>query len=106
MRLHVGPVPDNPDFHPVEEGWRPLREPSAGIFSLVGGGVGILVGAVMAALWALILQREMKFEAHYLAGTGWGEVLLLLATPILGIVLLIVVHELIHAAVHPGFGLS
>lgn len=27
MRFHVGPLPEDPSFRPLKEGWKPINEP-------------------------------------------------------------------------------
>jgi hypothetical protein len=103
MRFHLGPIPESFDFHPAEEGWTPLREPSALVFSLAGGVVGLALGVAAIAMWSLV--PGFSFEFRVSGGPGESMLLalgLILAKGLLGVALLIVVHELLHAAVFPG----
>ncbi len=95
MRFHLGAIPESPDFHPEEEGWQSLREPSPLVFQLWALPVAILNVVVLAILWkALVPSLPIKNGA--LAGIG---VLIVLLSFIL-------VHEIIHAVTAPGWGLS
>jgi hypothetical protein len=107
MRFHVGPVPESPDFHPAETGWTPLREPSPIVISLAGGVVGLGLGAAAIAIWSFVPGLSFKF--HMSGGPGDSMLLALavvLGKVLLGVALLIVVHELLHAAVFPGMWFS
>lgn len=118
MRFHLGPVPD--DFTP-DSSWRPLREP---------GPVMLQVFALPVALGNLVLfawgwQRvggvtSLRIGGHQAAleqtmATSAGETSLRIdgdqaglffAALVLSIPALVVVHELLHAVVHPGAGRS
>jgi len=108
MRLHFGPVPENPDFHPQEDGWTPLREPSAGVFVLLASGVGIVVGVLVAMLWAATVESgiilQLKFNSRDVSTAI--PIAIAIAMVLGAIALLIAVHELLHAAVYPGGWLS
>jgi Putative zincin peptidase len=108
MRLHFGPVPENPDFHPQDEGWTPLREPSAGVFVLLASGVGVAVGVLVAMLWAATVESGIILQVKF-SGRGVSTAIpiaIAIAKVLGAIALLIVVHELLHAAVYPGGWLS
>jgi hypothetical protein len=106
MRLRLGAVPENPDFHPAQEGWRALREPSAFAFTWIASAVGLVVGAGVIALWVLTLPAGLQVSLEIPPEAPWYVRAWQIAKPLLAIGLLILVHELIHAVVHPGFGLS
>jgi hypothetical protein len=108
MRLHSGPIPENPDFHPEAEGWTPLREPSAGLFVWIASGVGILSGVLAAFAWAAILQAgvNLSYTIHSDDPRPWLSALAGLAIVFGFLAILIAVHELLHAAVFPGWWLS
>jgi hypothetical protein len=108
MRLHYGPIPENPDFHPEAEGWTPLREPSAGLFVWIASGVGIVNGILAALAWAAILEDGVNLS-YTIRGDDprpWLSVLVALAIVFGFFAALIGVHELLHAAVFPGWWLS
>ncbi len=105
MRLHFGPIPENPDFHPEQTGWSPLREPSAAMFSWLGGGVGVLNGAVAVALWMLPAGENRTIGLTISTSDASGaavSALIALAWLLGSLILLIVVHELLHAVCFPG----
>ena len=54
MKFRLGKIPPNPDFHPEQEGWRPLREPGPIVMQLVGLPIGVAVVVVLGAAAALL----------------------------------------------------
>ena len=108
MRLHYGPIPETPNFHPDAEGWTPLREPSAGLFVWIASGVGIVSGIVAAFAWAAILPDGVNLS-YTIRGNDprpWLSALAGLAIVFGFLAALIAFHELLHAAVFPGWWLS
>jgi hypothetical protein len=103
MRLHYGPVPENPDFRPQDEGWTPLVEPSVTAFTWLAGGVGVVVGIGAALLWAATAPSATLLSVTVRPGQSAVLAALLVWGKVLGAVaLLVVVHELLHAASYPG----
>ena len=93
MRFHLGAIPEAPEFRP-EPPWRPLREPTPWVMQLLAVPIGIATAAGVAVLWILTTplgEVAMKWSASAFLLSFAG---------------LIVVHELIHAAVHPLQGRS
>lgn len=95
MRFHLGQIPASEDFIPDEK-WRPMREPSPWMAQLVALPIGIAVFLVFIVLWLRLTDLEV--------GTVNSEVFFL--TGLLLWIPLIVVHELIHAMIHPQNGVS
>ncbi|HVM48707.1 MAG TPA: DUF3267 domain-containing protein [Candidatus Acidoferrum sp.] len=94
MRFHLGAIPSSPGFVP-DAPWRPLRQPPAPwIENLLALPIGVVAAATVGALWFLVTPLRDITPAMSLP-----TFLLLFAG-------LVVVHELIHALVHPGAGLS
>ena len=94
MRFHLGAIPSSPDFVP-DASWRLLRQPPAPwIENLLALPIGVVAAAVVAVLWFLVTPLSDITPAMSLP-----TFLLLFAG-------LVVVHELIHALVHPMAGLS
>ena len=92
MRFHLGAVPARDGFEPEQEGWSAMREPDPGVLQMIAIPVMVVaVGAVGGLL-----------RAGAALDLGAFTPLRLLAV----LVLLVPVHELAHAAVHPGAGLS
>jgi hypothetical protein len=92
MRFHIGAVPETPDFSP-DASWKPLREPTPWMMQLLALPVGIVAGVAVGALWFLLTPlRTVSFDSP---GMMLGAC-----------VVLVPIHELIHAAVHPGAGAS
>jgi hypothetical protein len=106
MRLHFGAVPESPDFHPQEEGWTPLREPSATVFVWIASGVGVVVGLLIAVLWAGTVPGGEILSISFQGRFPALPIVIAIAKVLGAIALLIVVHELLHAAIFPGWWLS
>lgn len=88
MRFHLGAIPETPDFSP-DETWRTLREPTPWVVQFLALPIGIAAAGIVLVLCFMITPPEK------LTGTMSIPALVFL---VVGIV---VVHELIHAAVHP-----
>lgn len=94
MRFHLGAIPDSPDFLP-DPPWRPLRQaPAPWKENLLALPIGVVAAVAVAALWFLLTPLRDITPKMSLPGF-----LLLFAG-------LVMVHELIHAMVHPMMGLS
>ena len=95
MRFRLGAIPESPDFTP-DQTWRPLREPGPWLMQLFAIPLGIASFAGIGLLWLRATPLNLKL----LATPGFPSQGLMSFIP------LIVVHELIHAAVHPQCGRS
>lgn len=91
MRFHIGPIPESPDFIP-DETWKALREPSPWIFQLLALPIGIGSGLLILFLW------------WYLTPLSAGNGDMSLSIFLLNFAGIVIVHELIHALIHPGNG--
>lgn len=89
MRFRVGSIPECPEFV-VDDSWMPLREPTPWMMQLIAVPIGIFVCAIFVLLWAAI---GVSPESNP-------------GITILSVIGMIVIHELLHAAVHPGWGLT
>jgi len=93
MRLHSGPVPDDPNFHPQAQGWNSIRhDPSPLVISLLVVPVAVILIYFLFWLISLLFPRGGPVLS------GWYI--------LLPLVLVIPVHELIHAVCYPAFGLT
>ena len=94
MQLHFGAIPGSSDFVP-DASWRSLRQaPSPMLENLLALPIGVVAAVMTAALWLFVtplrdITPAMSLPAFLLLFAG-----------------LVVVHELIHALVHPMAGLS
>jgi len=93
MRVHFGPIPSSADFTP-DALWKPLRAPSPRMEKLVFLPIGIVAAVVVAVLWFAITPLQdvtptMSLPAFLVSFAG-----------------IVVVHEMLHAAVHPMSGRS
>ncbi len=93
MQFHVGAIPETPDFRPVSP-WQSMREPQPWLMQMLALPIGIAMAGVVGFLWLVLTP---------LRDTSWT-----LSIPgfLLSFVGIVVVHELIHAVVHPAAGLS
>jgi len=94
MRFHLGAIPNSPDFVP-DASWRPLRPASAPwIENVLALPIGVVAAAIVAVLWFVLtplsdITPPMSVPTFLLAFAG-----------------LVVVHEGIHALLHPMAGRS
>jgi hypothetical protein len=97
MRFHLGAIPESPDFIP-DASWRLVREPSPGVWQLMALPIGIVTALVVTFLWFKV--TPLVFELKTMRGL----------IPIIGRIVclaaVLVVHELIHFALHPMAGRS
>lgn len=101
MRFHLGPVPEDPGFHPDYNEWRKLKEPSFGVLMLLAIPVAGLMVVGMLAAWSAVARAA-----------GTDEPVQFVITPatllysLAALVALVVVHELVHMLALPRFGLT
>lgn len=93
MRFHYGGIPASPDFAP-DASWKPMRELPPWSIQFVALPIGIVTTAFVWILWDGFTPVRLNPFTMELV-------------PLLALCLgLPVVHELIHAALHPGAGRS
>ena len=95
MRMNFGAIPISPDFTP-DAFWKPLRVPSPRMEKFVFLLVGIVAAVVVAVLWLAITPLQLQGVTSIISLPGF-------MVSFAGIV---VVHELLHVAVHPMSGRS
>lgn len=96
MQFRVGAVPE--DFEP-DDSWHSILEPGPLLMQLLALPVAIFMGALFWILWQQVISfTPMVIPAAYSS--------LFAAATLASIPLLIMVHELLHAAAHPGYGLQ
>ena len=93
MRFHLGAIPSSPDFVP-DASWRSLRQPSPWLENLLALPIGVVAAVVVAVLWFLVTPLRDITPA------------MSLPTFLLSFAGLVVVHELLHALIHPMAGRS
>ena len=93
MRFHLGAIPSSPDFVP-DASWRSLREPSPWLANLLALPIGVVAAVIVAVLWFLATPLRDITPAMSLPAF------------LLSFASIVVVHELIHALVHPMAGRS
>ena len=97
MHFHYGAVPEDKDFIPTAEaGWHDIQHDLGPLALQL---IAFPVTLILIALWAVcVLPRLQGTFSSMLVKIDLGALALLL--------LMIPVHELLHALVHPGWGLS
>lgn len=93
MQLHWGPPPESDDFQPESQGWSGIREPRPVLVQLIALPIALLV----AVLIYLAIPREILSINKFDFPIGSLLVIAVVCVP---------VHELFHAASHPGLGRS
>lgn len=88
MKIHWGAIPENTDFDPEAEGWSSIREPGPIAIQFIAIPVAIVVVGLLIGLLSLVWP----------GGEAGGSIWLLIVIAIL----LIPVHELLHAVCFPG----
>ena len=95
MRLHFGAIPSSPDFTP-DTSWKPLRQPSPWVALLVALPIGIVAAVVVAVLWLAMTPLQVHDVTSTMSLRGF----------LISFAGMVVVHELLHVAVHPMSGRS
>jgi CDP-diglyceride synthetase len=96
MNFHWGAIPE--DDIELDESWSSIKEPGPIGMQLIATPIALVLGAIFVFLWTKVSPLEpISVTKAYL--------------PLLGLAiaasfpLLILVHEFLHAAAHPHFGL-
>ena len=97
MTFRLGPLPESPEFTP-DDSWILLREPSLMGFQLRAIPIAIVTTVVLAVLWVVLTPI-----VHVLGTLTFPLPIYKFIVCLLGV---IVIHELIHASVHPKIGIS
>lgn len=97
MIFRLGPLPETPEFIP-DSTWTSLIEPSLWGFQLRAIPIALVTTVVLAVLWMILTPIE------HVIGTLTFP--LPISNFIVCLVAVIVIHELIHASVHPKLGIS
>jgi len=107
MRWHLGPPPEDPDFHPERDGWQKLREPDPILLQVIAAPVALINLAVLSLVWTglAFLQPATAQSADTMSDGDLRQAIAISAyvlAVIVGIPLLIAFHELLHALAFPG----
>ena len=96
MRFKLGPIPDE---FTLDSSWRPIREPSPLVMQFFATPMALGMAFVVGYGWHWVgMPASLQFDVH--------DAAVFLFALVLSFPALVVVHELLHAAVHPGWGLS
>jgi Putative zincin peptidase len=101
MRFKLGAPPESPDFQPEAEGWTLLRQPNPFVLQVVAVPVAALVAGVLGAAWYFLTPlaaTPVTFAPR--------QILVPALVGLVGLLLVVAVHELLHGAGHPGWGFS
>jgi hypothetical protein len=93
MRAVFGPIPQNVAFQPEMQGWKRAREPKAWMVRWV---LSYPVALLLALAAAVFVVRYTPISADGMSLSALAALY----------VLLIAVHELVHASTHPDLGLT
>lgn len=93
MKLHFGPPPDDAA---LDDSWKGIHEPSPMMMQIYAAPIAIVFGVVFYSLWHAFVPMHVFSPQSKLLQIG-----MLVSFPFL-----IAVHELLHAAVFPGWGLG
>jgi hypothetical protein len=100
MRLHYGAIPENADFNPQAEGWRKIPfDPDPILLQVIALPVALFLLAIWGVLFFLTLPLNISLQQIFASRVflfGWLFIILILMP----------VHELLHAVVHPHWGTS
>ncbi len=92
MKFQLGPLPENDDFNPSEKGWRRLTEPSPILLHALAIPTAVVM-MVLAFFFYTIFIGEDEFRID-ITLVWWA------------IVILIPIHEFVHAISTPFWGMS
>ena len=99
MKFHFGPVPDPLDFIP-DAPWQALDEPSINVLNFVILPYALAtLGAVFILWFGLTPLSLIDLEYFTFIDNSTASLMVIF-------VILIILHELLHTVIHPGFGLS
>jgi len=96
MNVHLGPIPDNPDFRPQDGRWQSLKEPSPWVAQLCAFPLAVAVFLGLMVAWRIVIPSGFFVEKVQQA--------MFLILPAL--LVAIPVHEAIHGMCHPYGGRS
>jgi hypothetical protein len=101
MRFKFGAPPEAADFQPEAEGWRLVRQPGRVLLQLLAIPIAVLVAVLLGAAWYFLTPLA---STPVMLRAGEGVTLALVA--LAGLVVLVMVHEVLHGAGHPGWGFT
>jgi len=103
MRFHYGEITLDHDFQPESEGWQAIREPNPILLQVIA----IPVALALVLAWVLLIYLFLRLQGtSFQFPTANISFTIPIGTFLLILLLLIPLHELLHAFFHPGWGLS
>jgi hypothetical protein len=99
MKFYYGAIPENENFVP-DPHWQQMNEPDAGVLIWMALPLALLSGGGLMLLWfGFTSLKWIEFIYWYVETCSWYCHVLLFVG-------LVVVHEVLHGLVQPGFGLK
>lgn len=99
MRLHIGAFPLDPQFQPERDGWNSFNEPGPVAIQLLAIPIALVVANFLLACFNAAVPPAMNREIMITFTTQ-------LWLPFLAMVLLLPLHEMIHALCYPRLGMT
>ena len=99
MRIAIGPLPPASDFDDAASGWKALREPPPLAAIALSLPIGVALAYGLGAAWKAFTPLNPGFSITFSSKLS-------VITPVVALLLLIAIHEILHAVSAPGFGLS
>lgn len=90
MRLHIGEIPDSPDFVP-DAGWTPMREPTPWVMQVLSLPVGLALALALGVLWMTL--TPLRHGPPPSLGECLGA-----------LIAIVPAHEAVHLVMHPRTG--
>ena len=97
VKFHVATPPESADFQPLEDGWTLLKEPRFIVLAVMATVVGILVAMLTLMAWNAIAADAIALATLSVSSPMFFFV---------GLLVVVVVHEFVHAIGYPRFGLN
>ena len=101
MKLRLGPIPDDPGFHPDAAHWYRVSEPSFGVLMLLAVPLSVALAWGILIAWGAVAALRGA-EGSFGGVITLGTALIYIA----GFVAVSFIHELCHAIALPSAGLS
>ena len=99
MRFIIGPIPPASDFVQPSNGWAALREPQPLAAIALSLPIGVVLAYSLGIAWTNFTPIAPGIGARF-------DSVVSSLTPLVALLMLVGIHELLHAVSAPGFGFS